>query len=110
MKNDTDVDRIFHALSDATRRDIMSRAIQREQSVSDLSRRYAMSFAAVQKHVAVLERAELIAKERRGKQQIVHSELATVRRAVRLLQRYEQLWRGRADRIDSILADDENND
>src|SRR4051794_9227896 len=70
--SDHEADRIFQALADATRRDIVSRVMTREQSVSDLARAYTMSFAAVQKHVAVLERALLITKVRRGREQVVH--------------------------------------
>ena len=102
----TELDRIFQALADATRRDIVTRVTTREQSVSDLARGYAMSFAAVQKHVAVLERAELVTKERRGRQQIVHADRRTLRRAARLLDDYEQIWRDRVGRIDRLLAED----
>jgi DNA-binding transcriptional ArsR family regulator len=99
-------DRIFHALADTTRRDILTRVIREEQSVSALARQYPMSFAAVQKHVAVLERAALVTKQRRGREQVVHIHLAALRRAARLLDRYEQLWRHRARGIQQILADD----
>lgn len=102
-----DADRVFHALADATRRDILSRAIVREQSVSALSRHYEMSFAAVQKHVAVLERAALIGKERRGREQIVHANTTTVRKAMQLLDAYEQLWIQRAAQIADVLAGEE---
>ncbi|MEO7123281.1 MAG: ArsR family transcriptional regulator [Lacisediminihabitans sp.] len=103
--SDDDVDLIFHALADATRRDIVARAIKREQSVSSLAVSYAMSFAAVQKHVAVLERAALVSKERRGREQIVRGNLDSIRRASALLDRYEALWRGRTERIANILTD-----
>jgi DNA-binding transcriptional ArsR family regulator len=103
----TDADAVFHALADSTRRDIVRRAIQREQSISTLAERYTMSFAAVQKHVAVLERSSLIVKERRGKEQIVRANLETIRRASRLLDDYEAIWRDRVHRIGDILADDQ---
>jgi len=103
--SDAEIDRIFHALADSTRRDIVTRAIKREQSVTALAQAYAMSFAAVQKHVAVLERAALVTKERRGRQQIVRGNLDTIRRAGALLDRYEQLWRARAERIADLLAE-----
>ncbi len=103
---DAHADAIFHALADATRRDIVTRVIGREQSVSSLASEYAMSFAAVQKHVAVLERASLVVKHRRGREQIVHAEPATLERARLLLDRYETLWRRRAASIDAILAED----
>jgi DNA-binding transcriptional ArsR family regulator len=102
--SDADVDRIFQALSDRTRRDILERAIGREQSVSAMARQYDMSFAAVQKHVAVLERAALITKERRGREQIVHANGPTIAKAIALLDQYEQLWIDRANQIAAVLA------
>jgi DNA-binding transcriptional ArsR family regulator len=100
----TQADRIFHALADGTRRDILAHALGDGHSVSALAARYPMSFAAVQKHVAVLERAELVTKERRGREQIVRTDIDTVQRARTLLDGIEQLWRARMDRIDDLLA------
>lgn len=100
---EVEVDRIFQALADGTRRDIVTRVIEREQSVSELAQHYAMSFAAVQKHVAVLERAALVTKRRRGREQIVHGDRATLRRATRLLEQLEALWHQRVARIDDLL-------
>src|SRR5215467_4024565 len=88
-------DRLFHALSDATRRDIVAIVLHDEHSVSDLARRYPMSFAAVQKHVTVLERAELVTKHRSGREQLVRGNVDTIRRAHELLDRLEVLWRER---------------
>ena len=101
------VDRIFQALADQTRRDILRRAIESGESVSALSRHYEMSFAAVQKHVAVLERAALVTKERRGREQIVHTNRATLRTATTLLDAYEELWIQRIDQITDILTSTE---
>jgi DNA-binding transcriptional ArsR family regulator len=106
LLSDPAADRIFGALADPTRRDILARSIEREQSVSELAGRYAMSFAAVQKHVAVLERATLVTKEKRGREQIVHGNTDTLRRATELLTQYEQIWIGRANRIADLLAED----
>ena len=103
---DERADRVFHALADATRRDIVLRALQGEHSVSALARRYPMSFAAVQKHVAVLERAGLVTKQRNGRQQLVGGNVDAVRQAYRLLEQLETVWRGRIDRIGEILAED----
>jgi len=103
--DDAEVDRIFRALADATRRDIVRRVLGREQSVSELAERYAMSFAAVQKHVAVLERAHLVSKARRGREQLVRPEPAAVTRARALLDQYEALWRDRIAAIDEILRE-----
>jgi len=103
---ESEIDRIFQALADATRRDIVSRVLVTGQSVTALSEHYDMSFAAVQKHVTVLERALLVTKERRGREQLVHSRIDTIGRAQTLLNAYEQIWAQRARRIDDILAED----
>ncbi len=102
-----ETDRVFHALADATRRDILIRAIGQEQSVSTLASRYRMSFAAVQKHVAVLERAALVRKQRLGREQIVHADTSTLKTAAALLDAYEELWSQRANRIADVLAGEE---
>ena len=98
-------DRVLHALADATRRDIVVQAMRGEHSVSALARRYPMSLAAVQKHVAVLERAELVTKSRRGREQIVRANIDTVRDAARALDELEAVWRARMDRFGDVLAD-----
>ena len=100
------VDRIFHALADATRRDIVRRTLTQEGSVSELAAAYVMSFAAVQKHVAVLEGAGLVTKDKRGRERIVRGNPEQIRRAQELLDQYEQLWRARIDRLDALLAHD----
>ena len=97
-------DRVFHALADRTRRDIVVRVLQRPESVTDLARAYAMSFAAVQKHVAVLDKAGLVTKERSGRQQLVRGNPETLAHAAGLLERYEALWRDRAGRMEDVLA------
>jgi DNA-binding transcriptional ArsR family regulator len=99
-----DVDRIFHALADSTRRDILGLSVEGTLSVSALARRYPMSFAAVQKHVAVLEGAGLVTKERRGREQLVRTNVDTVHRARVLLDGLEEQWRARVHRIDDLLA------
>src|SRR5881227_652730 len=101
---DEDVDGLFHALSDATRRDILRRCAGGEPSVSRLAEAYPMSFAAVQKHVAVLERAGLVVKVRRGREQLVHTDAAAVERARQALDELEATWRGRVDRMSNVLA------
>jgi DNA-binding transcriptional ArsR family regulator len=100
---DAEIDRLFHALADTTRRDILHRCIRGEPSVSRLAAMYPMSFAAVQKHVAVLERAGLVAKERRGREQLVRTEGDAVGRARRVLDELETAWRGRVDRMAELL-------
>lgn len=106
-RDDASVDRIFLALGASTRRDILARAIREEQSVSSLARHYEMSFAAVQKHVAVLERAALVVKERCGREQIVRCNVHTLRKAALLLDAYEQVWVDRSTRIAALLSGEE---
>lgn len=102
------MDLLFHALADGTRRDIVSRTMTQDFSVSGLARSYEMSFAAVQKHVAVLERAGLVTKHRSGREQLVRGDAATIRSAYRLLEDLEHLWRDRVNRMGEILADPES--
>jgi DNA-binding transcriptional ArsR family regulator len=103
---DESVDRVFHALADATRRDILRRSVGGELSVSRLAASYPMSFAAVQKHVTVLERAGLVAKERRGREKLVSTVPDAVSRARRALDLLETAWRRRVDRMSHLLAQD----
>jgi DNA-binding transcriptional ArsR family regulator len=101
---DGTVDELFHALADPTRRDILRRCAAGEPSVSRLAQAYPMSFAAVQKHVAVLERAGLITKTRHGREQLVRTDGDAVVRARRALDELETIWRGRVDRMSSLLG------
>ena len=99
------MDRIFGALADPTRRDIVARVLRREASVSVLADSYAMSFAAVQRHVAVLERAGLVSKQRHGRERLVRGDVHTIRAAARLLDQYEEIWRDRIGRLEDILTE-----
>ncbi len=94
---------MFRALADATRRDIVRRTLTGEASVSELAAAYEMSFAAVQKHVAALEVAGLVTKERRGRTRIVRGNPERIQRAQSLLDSYEELWRSRIERLDTLL-------
>jgi DNA-binding transcriptional ArsR family regulator len=101
---DEAVDHLFRALADPTRRDILRRCVAGEPSVSRLAEAYPMSFAAVQKHVAVLEQAGLVTKQRRGREQLVRTDLDAVGRARQALDQLETAWRGRVDRMADLLA------
>ncbi|MFH8439614.1 ArsR/SmtB family transcription factor [Streptomyces sp. NPDC018026] len=98
-------DRLFQALADLTRRDILRRCVRDDLSVSRLAEAYPMSFAAVQKHVAVLERAGLVVKERRGREQLVRTDPDALGRARRALDELEAAWRGRVERMSGLLAE-----
>ena len=101
-----EVDRLFHALADATRRDIVTQTLRDEQSVSALARLYPMSFAAVQKHVAVLEGARLVTKRRQGREQLVSGNVEMLRTASLLLDQAAAVWQSRVDRMSELLADE----
>jgi DNA-binding transcriptional ArsR family regulator len=103
--SDAEVDRLFHALADATRRDIVRRVVAGEHSISDLARHYPMSMTAVQKHVAVLEGAGLVSKNRHGREQRVSGRVEALHEAQRLLDMLEQVWRDRVDRMGALLAE-----
>ena len=100
-----DFDPLFAALADHTRRDIVRRAITGEEGVLELAGHYPMSFAAIQKHVAVLERAGLITKQRIGRRRVVRTNLEALLVARRLLDQYEELWRARIDRMNELIAE-----
>ena len=99
-----DFDRMFGALADATRRDIVRRAIDSGEGVAELASHYPMSFAAVQKHVAILERAGLVHKVRIGRRKVVRTNLRALQRTRRLLDEYEELWRSRVERMESLIS------
>ena len=101
-----DFDRMFGALADQTRRDIVRRAISAEEGIVELASHYPMSFAAVQKHIAILERAGLVTKERVRRRKVVRTNLERLRIVRRLLDQYEELWRGRIDRMAELLSSD----
>ena len=105
MQTILDFDRVFQSLADKTRRDIVRRAIAGEEGVAELAEHYPMSFAAVQKHVAILERAGLVTKVRTGRRKVVRTNVEGLRRARRLLDQYEELWRGRVDRMTALVTD-----
>ena len=100
-----DVDRVFAALADHTRRDIVRRAISGEEGILELANHYPMSFAAVQKHVAVLERAGLVTKQRIRRRKVVRTNLESLSVARRLLDQYEELWRARINRMSELIAE-----
>ncbi len=104
--SDAEVDQLFGALADSTRRDILRRTAGEEQSVSELAKRYRMSYAAVQKHVAVLTAAQLVVKRVDGRERRIRANPDAIARAQALLADYESLWRSRVDRLDDLLSSD----
>ena len=107
MQTVPNYDQVFGALADATRRDIVRRATSGREGVAELAEHYPMSFAAVQKHVAILERAGLVTKQRIGRRKVVRTSLEGIRTAQRLLDGFEELWRGRIDRMTDLINNKE---
>ncbi len=103
-------DHVFAALADATRRDIVLRALAGHEGVAELAGHYPMSFAAVQKHVAVLERAGLVTKERNGRRKVVRTNVEGLQLARSLLDQYEALWRDRVERMADLIMSTEGDD
>lgn len=101
---EADVSRLFQALADTTRRDILARVMAEEATVTALAQRYDMSFAAVQKHVAILERANLVTKRRDGRTQRVAGNPEAIRRAAHLLDQLERIWLVRVNQLEGLLA------
>jgi len=106
MQTTIDFDLAFAALADATRRDIVRRGLAGNEGISELADHYPMSFAAVQKHVAVLERAGLVTKRRVGRRKIVKTNVAAISVARRLLDAYEDMWRERIDHMTALVNQD----
>lgn len=106
-RDEDKADALFHALADRTRRDIMRRVLAGERSVSTLAAKYEMSFAAVQKHVAVLEQAGLITKRRVGREALASGDLEAVRSVASMLSELEDVWRGRIARMDELFLTDQ---
>ncbi len=103
LDREKQTDRLFFALSDATRRDIVTKSLDRERSVSELGRLYPISLTAVQKHVEVLVDAGLVSKHRSGREQLVRGEVDQIGRAHQLLDELETVWRARLDRFEGVL-------
>jgi len=104
MEPTFNADHVFAALADATRRDIVLRALAGLEGVAELAGHYPMSFAAVQKHIAVLERSGLVTKQRTGRRKVVRTNIEGLRLARGLLDQYEALWRGRIDRMTDLIT------
>lgn len=104
VEQSLNLDTIFSALADKTRRDILRRTAEASLSISDLAQSYKMSFAAIAKHIGVLERAHLIKKQREGKQQIITAVPHTIAIAAEHLEHYEQLWENRFTDLEDLLT------
>lgn len=106
MVESKELDNVFHSLADPTRRDILRRVMRKEMSVSEVAAPYETTLAAISKHLKVLERARLIQKKRRGKQQFIALSPPAFKHATEYLEKYRELWDGRLDRLEKFLKED----
>ncbi len=97
------LDSIFASLSDPTRRDILSRVANAELSISELVASYDISFAAISKHLKVMERAKLIVKRKEGKKQMVSMAPGALMSADEYLEQYRRMWQSRYDKLDMLI-------
>ena len=100
------LDRIFAALSDPTRRAILARLRRGPASVGELARPFPVSFAAVSKHLGVLERAGLVRREARGRERRCHLDARPLCAAAAWTDAYREFWEGRLDALEAFLEDD----
>jgi DNA-binding transcriptional ArsR family regulator len=97
------LDSIFASLSDPTRRDILARVAQGESSIGDLVKRYNVSFAAISKHLMIMERAKLVVKRKEGRKQMVSLAPDALKSADEYLEQYRQMWQSRYDKLDALI-------
>jgi DNA-binding transcriptional ArsR family regulator len=105
MVESIEIDNLFMALSDSTRRSILEQVAKAEMSIGEIAQAYKLTFAAVSKHIKVLERANLITKRRRGKEQIVIIVPATINLAQEQIEHYARIWHQRFDQLDELLQE-----
>jgi DNA-binding transcriptional ArsR family regulator len=101
------LDRVFQALSDSTRRSILRNLVKGERSVSDIAKPFDLTFAAVSKHLKVLEAADLIDRRKQGSFQMIRLNPKNLKTAGQWLRFYEQFWSVRMDALKTLLEEKE---
>lgn len=94
---------VFQALADETRRDILRRLINGEQTITEIAQKYSISFAAVAKHLNVLEAAALIIKKKQGRTQVIKANPNTIASTTDYLKRYEQMWDEKFNKLEEVI-------
>lgn len=107
VEQDRQLDTIFHSLADPTRRDILRRVATQEISVGELVNQYTVSFAAISKHLKVLEQARLIRKRKEGRKYMVALDVKALQEANNYLEQYRRIWQSRYDKLDILLKEGE---
>ncbi|MYE06411.1 MAG: winged helix-turn-helix transcriptional regulator [Chloroflexi bacterium] len=100
---ENDLNRVFHALGDPTRRAILDRLAEGEATVSQLSRPFPLSFAAVSKHLGVLERAGLVTREARGRERVCRINPTALDDARSWLEFHQRFWTERLEVLAALV-------
>lgn len=107
VNSSVQLDLVFHCLADPTRRDILRTVLGQEMTVSELVERYNISFPAVSKHLKVLEKANLIRKQKKGRVHMVSLAPETLKEADEYLEQYRRMWQSRHDKLEALLKQGE---
>ncbi|HMH70665.1 MAG TPA: winged helix-turn-helix domain-containing protein [Candidatus Saccharimonadales bacterium] len=100
----SDLDAAFSSLSDKTRRDILQQLTKGALTISQIAQQYDMSFAAVAKHLLILEKSGLITKQRRGREQIVRLNAKNLIPVTSYLQSYSAFWESQFDSLEKFIV------
>jgi DNA-binding transcriptional ArsR family regulator len=102
------LDCVFHALSDPTRRKLLQRLTERDRSISELAAPFDMSLEAVSKHVKVLERAGLVRRTIEGRRHICRLDAQPMHGGLEWIRHYEQYWNHRLDVLEDLLQSEDH--
>lgn len=105
--SEQELDRVFQALSDSTRRKILRRLAKGERSVSEIAEPFKLTFAAISKHLKVLEAAALVDRRKQGSFQMIKLNPKNLKTADQWLRFYEQFWSSRIDALKTLLEERE---
>lgn len=106
VESNQQLDLLFGALSDTTRRGILARVARDEMSIGEIASHFELTYGAISKHIKILEQANLITKRRRGKERVVIIVPKTITVARKQIERFARMWAGRFDKLDIILKED----
>ncbi len=104
-----DIDRLFHALGDPTRREILDRLVERPQSVSRLAEPLGITVTAVMQHLQILEKARLVRTEKLGRVRTCRLESAGFRAVEQWIRDHRSTWERKLDRLGEFLAGEDTN-
>ena len=97
------LDRVFQALADTTRRNILLQIREQDQTVNDIASQYEISLPAVSKHLKVLERAGLISRKKEGRKRLCHAEPNLLAEPLAWLEFYQSFWNDKLDNLKAFI-------